>query len=117
AGIDSASKIILREVLLNIPMPGLSSGLGDLPRFRAELGPFIGVVPAIHVGTLSGGFGTSQTKAGAAGGLGIAVRVGLGIEGVMNESGDGLVFFDFGIRQDGAISSQITSSASLEQFG
>jgi len=117
AELDSASRTLITEVLINIPMPGLSSGLGDLPRFRAELGPFIGVVPDIRGYSLSGGFGSSQTKAGGSGGLGVAVRVGVGIEGVMNESGDGLVFVDFGFRQDGASTSQITSSASLEQFG
>jgi hypothetical protein len=51
------------------------------------------------------------------GGLGVAVRAGVGLEGVMNESGDGLVFLDLGVRQDAASSSSITGSAALDQFG
>jgi hypothetical protein len=91
----------LARILVKTPVPGLATGLGELPRFRSELGLFIGVVPALRTNGLSGGFGADQTKAGALGGLDINVRFGLGIEGVLNESGDGLVFLDLGWRQDG----------------
>jgi len=91
----------LAKILVKTPVPGLATGLGELPRFRSELGLFIGVVPALRTNGLSGGFGANQTKAGALGGLDINVRFGLGIEGVLNESGDGLVFLDLGWRQDG----------------
>jgi len=87
-------------ILAQTPVPTLGAGLGELPRFRAELGPFIGVTAAARGGALSGGFGASQTGASGTAGLEVAARLGLGLEGVLNESGDGLVFAEIGLRQD-----------------
>ena len=91
---------LMADVLVETPVPGLANGLGELPRFKAELGLFIGVASDIRTNGLDGGFGANQTTAGAVGGLDLNVRFGLGIEGVINESGDGLVFLQFGWRQD-----------------
>jgi hypothetical protein len=66
----------------------------------AELGPFVGVSAAARGATLAGGFCSTQTGASTTGGLEAAMRVGLGLEGVLNESGDGLVFAEVGLRQD-----------------
>jgi hypothetical protein len=100
--IDPAARLLFADVVLPIPQPGLAAGAGEIPRFRSELGPFIGVVPAIIGNTTKGGFGYEQNKVMANGGLEVAVRLGVGLEGVLNESGDGLMFLDFGFRQDGA---------------
>jgi len=51
---------------------------------------------------MNGGFGTNQTGASGTGGLETSIRVGIGLEGVLDESGDGLVFAGLGYRQDGA---------------
>jgi hypothetical protein len=91
---------LLADVLVQTPAPGLATGLGELPRFKAELGLFVGVATDIRTNGLDGGFGVDQTTAGAVGGLDLNVRFGLGIEGVINEAGDGLVFLQFGWRQD-----------------
>jgi len=101
---ESASKTadiqMLVPILRQTPVPTLGAGLGELPRFRAELGPFIGLSTALRVGMLSGGFGSTQTDASATGGLEVAARFGLGLEGVLDESSDGLAFAEFGIRED-----------------
>lgn len=89
------------DILVKTPVPGLADGLGEYPRFRAELGMFIGTAPSLRGLTYSSGFAQSQTKPGALVGLDVTLRVGLGIDGIINESGDGLVFFDIGWRQDG----------------
>jgi hypothetical protein len=91
---------LLADVLVQTPAPGLASGLGELPRFKTELGLFIGVATDLRTNGVSGGFGVDQTTAGAVGGLDLNVRFGLGIEGVLNEAGDGLVFIEVGWRQD-----------------
>lgn len=91
---------LLANVLIQTPVPGLATGLGELPRFKAELGIFIGVASDIRTNGLNGGFGVDQTTAGAVGGLDINARIGLGLDGVINEAGDGLVFLDVGWRQD-----------------
>ena len=90
----------LVPIIEQTPVPALGPGSGELPRFHAELGPFVGVSAAARGATLAYGFGSTQTGASTTGGLEAAVRVGLGLEGVLNESGDGLVFAEVGLRQD-----------------
>ncbi len=114
---DTTAIQLFAETLLNTPVPALGSGLGELPRFRAELGPFIGFAPAAFGGGMSGGFGTDQTNVGGMGGLSLAFRIGLGIEGVINEAGDGLVFLDLGIRTDAPSAKDIQESQALEKLG
>ncbi len=114
---DTTAVQLFAETLRKTPVPALGSGMGELPRFRAELGPFIGVSPALFGGGMSGGFGVDQTQVGGMGGLSLAFRIGLGIEGVMNESGDGLVFLDLGIRQDAASTRDIAESQALDKLG
>jgi hypothetical protein len=107
----------LADVLIKTPLPGLASGLGEFPRFRAELGMFIGAVSSLRGNTISGGFGTSQDTPGAIGGLDACIRLGLGIEGVLHGGGDGLVFLDLGWRQDGASTMKFGDSPYLVEGG
>src|SRR4029077_3280535 len=90
----------LAPIVVQTPVPALGAGLGELPRFRSELGAFIGLSTALRGGALTRGFGTSQTDASATGGLDAAVRFGVGLEGVLNESSDGLTFIEVGARED-----------------
>jgi hypothetical protein len=83
---------LITPVFVKTPIPGLAHGLGELPRFRAELGPFIGFTPSLRGSLISGGFGEAQTTAGVIGGLETSIRIGLGMDGILNESSDGLVF-------------------------
>jgi len=105
------------KVLVTTPLPGLATGLGVLPRFRTELGLFLGVVASMRGNTVSGGFGTSQDNPGATGGLDLGIRLGLGVEGVMHGGGDGLVFIDLGWRQDAASSMKFGNTPVLEEAG
>lgn len=116
-GFDKEIVDFMKPILITTPKPGLATGLGALPRFRSELGLFIGATPSIRGLTYSSGFGVEQEVEGAIGSIEAAVRVGIGLEGVLNESGDGLVFLDFGWRQDGTSSMRFGSTPSLEQGG
>jgi hypothetical protein len=107
----------LSEVFIKTPVPALEEGLGDLPRFRAEVGPFIGFSPALRGSLIFGAFGLDQTTLGAVGGLEIAVRVGVGLDGVLNESGDGLIFLGVGWRQDGSSSTGVVDAEELASYG
>src|SRR3982751_2287523 len=40
------------EVLGPTPVPGLGPGLGSMPRFRAEVGPFVGFAGAMDLRTV-----------------------------------------------------------------
>jgi hypothetical protein len=92
----------LTPIVAQTPEPGLGAGKGELPRFRSELGPFIGLSSGVSAIALGGGFGSKQTDAGAVGALDLSFRIGLGVEGVLNSSSDGLTFIDVGVRQDSA---------------
>jgi hypothetical protein len=111
------TRALLAAVLVDTPVPMLASGLGEMPRFRAELGPFIGMQAAARLDTLSGGYGQSQDALGASGALELGVRLGFGLEGVMNEAGDGLVFLDLGIRQDSASTNKFGEGAAIREAG
>jgi len=115
--VDDQLKTFIGDVLVQTPVPGLATGLGEMPRFRAELGAFIGVVPALRGATVKGGFGIEQNTIGGVGGIDVAIRLGVGLEGVLNESGDGLVFLDLGWRQDGASTMKFGDSPALLEGG
>jgi hypothetical protein len=97
-------KIVTNEylipVLLKTPVPGLESGLGELPRFRSEVGVFAGLSTAMDLEAINGGFGPVETKPGFVGGLEANARFGIGLDGVLNKAGDGLAFIQVGVRLD-----------------
>jgi hypothetical protein len=107
----------LKEIIPLTPMPGLSEGYGELPRFRAELGPFIGIAPAAQLTGIGGGFAPGQEAAGAVSTLEFSARFGVGLEGVMNKSSDGLAFLDLGLRLDGPSTNSITESEAVQKYG
>lgn len=114
---DEATAPLFVAVLVPTPVPGLGAGLGATPRFRTELGTFIGLSGTIDVRHLDGGFLASQTQSGRIGGLDLSLRMGLGLEGVMGESGDGLVFASIGLRAETASSNRFLASPALDGTG
>jgi hypothetical protein len=108
---------LLEEIILKTPVPALEKGLGDLPRFRAEVGMFVGFSPAVRGSLLFGGFGEGQKTIGVIGGLEMAARFGVGLDGVINESGDGLLFIDAGYRQDASSSTEVLDIQELQAYG
>ncbi len=103
---------LLSQVLMATPIPGLASGLGELPRFRSELGPFFGASSGIGAYAVQGGFGEGQDDIGAIATIGANLMFGFGLDGVLNNAGDGLVFVQAGWRQDATSSSQFTDANS-----
>jgi hypothetical protein len=108
---------LLKIVLMKTPVPGLRSGLGELPRFRAEIGTFVGFTTSLRGSLFSGGFGIQQETLGLTGGIEAAARFGIGLDGVLNESGDGLVFLEIGWRQDGSSTTGVVDAPGIEVFG
>jgi hypothetical protein len=88
------------EVMYDTPVPGLGPGLGSLPRTRSEVGAFVGLAGSLDGRAIDGGFVPGEDSVGAIAGLDIGFRVGLGLEGALGESGDGLVFGQIGYRAD-----------------
>jgi len=110
-------KTLLASVIQDVPVPGLGPGAGALPRFRSELGPFIGMNAAVSGKVLDGSFAKGQTTSGAIGSIEAAVRFGFGMEGVLNEAGDGLIFLDLGLRMDSPSTMKISDEPELERYG
>jgi len=90
----------LAQALRQTPVPGLGPGLGSMPRFRAEVGPFVGLAAAADIRGVDGGYLPSVTSKGAVAAGDLAVRAGFGLDGLISESSDGLVFAQIGVRAD-----------------
>jgi len=88
------------EVVFLTPVPSLGEGLGSMPRFRAEVGPFVGMAGSLNLRYLDGGFTGMENGDGVVGGADLSMRFGYGIEGVIGEEGDGLVYFSLGYSGD-----------------
>ena len=104
------------DVLKPTPVPGLGPGLGAMPRSRSEVGGFVGLAGSFDGRSVDGGFATSQGR-GIVLGVELAARVGLGLDGVMSDAGDGLVFASLGLRGDSSSSNSVDSSAQAQQGG
>jgi hypothetical protein len=71
-----------------------------MPRFRAEVGPFIGFAGSVDLRYADGGFDPAVGANGWIGGAEVSMRAGLGLDGVLGDGGDGLVFGSIGVRGD-----------------
>ena len=105
------------EVLLLTPVPSLGEGLGAMPRFRSELGPFIGVAGSLDMRSVDGGFTGLEDGSGFVGGADLSLRLGYGLDGVIDEGGDGLVYFSVGFRGDIPSTNKYTEAAPAQQGG
>jgi hypothetical protein len=99
------------EVLLLTPVPSLGEGLGAMPRFRAEVGAFIGAAGSLDVRYLDGGFTGMESGDGFIGRADLSLRFGYGLEGVLGEEGDGLMYFSVGYSGDTSASNKFTEAA------
>jgi len=110
-------KPFAKEVLLSTPVPGLGKGLGSLPRFRSEVGSFVGLASSVEVRNVSGGFDSSQTDTGWVGGIDIGFRGGVGLEGALGDSGDGLIFGQVGITADSSSTNKAVGTSLAQLNG
>jgi hypothetical protein len=99
---------VLIPILTQTPVPGLASGPGELPRFRTEMGTFVGITTGFRGGLFTHGFGPGQSGVSAFPGIELAARAGFGLDGVLNQSSDGLVFVEAGVRNDAHASGAVT---------
>ena len=104
------------ELMRLTPIPSLEEGLGAMPRFRAEVGPFIGVAGTLDARYLDDGF-TGLEGSGYVAGADLSLRVGMGLEGVLGEAGDGLIFLAAGYRGDAQSSNDFVDAAGAAQGG
>jgi hypothetical protein len=87
-------------ILLETPKPGRKPPEGAMPRFRSEIGPFLGLAAGIAGGGASGGFESTDSPSRTVGTMEIGARAGLGLEALLGEAGDGQIFLQAGVLQE-----------------
>jgi hypothetical protein len=90
----------MSDILRATPVPGRGEGDVHLPRFREELGPFIGIFGAMGGGVSWGGLVSDQARGSAA--LAAGVRLGFGAESLTGTPGTATAFIEGGIRMSTA---------------
>lgn len=95
----------LLAVIDRTPVPALKSGIGEMPRFRSELGGFFGLAPHVSTSGWHDDFHPAAATPLGIGSVGVGIRMGLGLDGVMSDAGDGLTFIEFGLTNDSPSSS------------
>ena len=88
------------EILAETARPSRKPPDAALPRFRAEIGPFVGLAAGLSGGAADGGFESTDSPKRASGTMDINARVGVGLEAVLGEAGDGQIFLQVGVLQE-----------------
>jgi hypothetical protein len=95
--LDENLRKAFAEILWKVPAAARSEGIGSLPRFRSEMGPFLGLASGFR-GAFSSGSLDAETSSGRlTGALDLGVRAGLGLDGVLTDMGDGQIFLQVGL--------------------
>ena len=109
----------LQDVVRLTPIPFRGQGYASLPRFRAEVGPFVGIASGVIAEGADGGFAANR-EGGLVGSLDVGLRLGFGLDALLGDSGDGLVFVQGGIllqsRSTGGCGTNCPSDPVLSQF-
>ena len=105
------------EVVMLTPVPSLDEGLGAMPRFRAEVGPFIGMAGSLNLRYLDGAFTGFESGGGAVGGADLSLRIGYGLEDVLGEEGDGLVYLSVGYSGDTPSTNKFSDAPNAQGAG
>jgi len=90
----------LSSLLLTTPVPALASGAGALPRFRSEIGPFIGLSAGAEGYWNSESFDPQASGNFFNGSLSLGARVGIGLDSLLADAADGLIFLEGGVRME-----------------
>jgi hypothetical protein len=80
-----------------MPIPFRGDGPGSLPRYHAEIGPFAALVAGGSLAGSGGSFDDLDTGGELIDSLSLGLRVGLGLEELLTDSGDGLIFLEGGV--------------------
>ena len=103
-------------VLFETPVPARVAGFGELPRFRSEIGPFVGAAASGAFAGSSGVAGYEDAGLSSSGTLSIGARIGVGLESLIGDSADGLVFLEGGIQMQSKQNITCTSCSSPSEL-
>jgi hypothetical protein len=111
--ITPEARPIFAAVMRDMPIPFRGPGDASLPRFQAEIGPFVGLA--------AGGSADWSTESldgssgGAFGSLSLGIRVGVGLESLLTDSGDGLLFLEGAVTMNSREKAACGSGCTVEQ--
>jgi hypothetical protein len=89
-------------VSMRMPIPFRGAGPGSLPRVHAEIGPFLGLVAGGSLAGSGGSYDGIDTGGQLIDSLSLGLRVGLGLEELLTDSADGLIFLQGGVSMSSA---------------
>jgi hypothetical protein len=104
---------LFEAILADTPVPSLGPGPGEMPRFRSEVGPFVGLTGAVDARYIDGGLLAFQNGGGWIGGLDLSLRAGFGLDGVTGPAGDGLVYAALGLHADSPSTNHYSEASTL----
>jgi hypothetical protein len=104
---------LFEVILADTPVSSLGPGPGEMPRFRSEVGPFVGLTGAVDGRYIDGGLLASQNGGGWIAGLDLSLRAGFGLDGVTGPAGDGLVYAGLGLHADSPSTSHYNGTSTL----
>ena len=99
AGLEPALPA-MAGILSATPVPGRPSGDVNVPRFREELGLFVGSFGELSLGMTTGGPGDLPSR--FVGSLAAGVRLGVGLDSVTGSVGTGLMYVEGGLVMNAA---------------
>lgn len=85
------------RVLKSVPVAGLAEGIGSLPRYRAEVGPFLGLASSFRGAFADGALDAENSSSRVTGALDLGIRAGLGLDALLGDMGDGQIFVQVGL--------------------
>jgi len=90
----------MKAILFATPIPGRGQDDAHLPRFREELGPFLGIFGSISGGVSWGGLVSPSARGSAA--LSAGLRLGFGAESLTGTPGTATAFLEGGLQMAAA---------------
>jgi hypothetical protein len=81
-------------VAMRMPVPFRGAGPGSLPRIHGEIGPYVGLVAGGSLAGSGGSYDDLDTGGQLIDSLTLGLRFGLGLEELITDSGDGMIFLE-----------------------
>ena len=82
------------SVAMRMPVPFRGAGPGSLPRVHGEIGPFAALVAGGSLAGSGGSYDDLDTGGSLIDSLSLGLRFGLGLEELITDSGDGMIFLE-----------------------
>ena len=90
------------SVAMRMPVPFRGAGPGSLPRVHGEIGPYAGLVAGGSLAGSGGSYDDLDTGGQIIDSLTLGLRFGLGLEELVTDSGDGMIFLEGDVAMSGA---------------